>query len=133
GVRGGCARWRAGGWGGPRGREAVLALLLAQLREHAIDTPSDEVERALDALLRRRHRGQILVAALGGRLVGFAALSFGLPLEHGAPGAWLEGLFVGPPARGCGLGTTPLPAAPRAGAGGGAAPGGPAGGAARRR
>jgi GNAT superfamily N-acetyltransferase len=96
---------------GPHDRDALLALLLAQLREHAIDTPPDEVARALDALLRRPHRGRIIVAAAGERLVGFAALSFGLPLEHGAPGAWLEELFVEPASRECGIGTRLLRAA----------------------
>jgi ribosomal protein S18 acetylase RimI-like enzyme len=92
-------------------RDAVLRLLVAQLREHAIDTPPDAVGRALDAVLSNPERGRVLVATDGGSVIGFAALSFVWPLEHGGKSAWLEELYVEPAERGRGVGSALLRAA----------------------
>jgi GNAT superfamily N-acetyltransferase len=100
-------------------REALVALLVAQLRDHGVQTPGADVARTIDVLLERPHRGRLLVAVEDGRAVGLAALSFGFPLEHGGRGAWLEELYVAPAARGRGVGDRLLAAAlDAAGAGG---------------
>src|SRR5262245_56546896 len=67
----------------PDDRDAVLALLTAQLRDHDIATGEAELLRVMDILLVRPHRGRFVVAEEAGRIVGVAALSFGYPLEHG--------------------------------------------------
>jgi GNAT superfamily N-acetyltransferase len=91
-------------------RDAVVELLVAQLRDHAIPTPAGDVARTVDALLTRPHRACVLVA-VAGRAVGVAALSFAWPIEHGGRGAWLEELYVLPEARGRGTGERLLQAA----------------------
>jgi GNAT superfamily N-acetyltransferase len=88
----------------PADRSAVAALLSHQLRDHGIGTSSDAIERLVELLLMRPHRGQFVVAEEAGRLVGLAAVSFGFPVEHGGRGSWLEELYVDPAARGRGLG-----------------------------
>src|SRR2546429_5059912 len=92
--------------------EAVTALLVAQLREHRVQTPEAKIATAVQALLRHPERGRILVAAGEGRPVGVAALSFAWPLEYADRSAWLEELYVEPAARGRGIGTRFLPPAP---------------------
>src|SRR2546428_295044 len=91
--------------------EAVTALLVAQLREHRVQTPEAKIASAIQGLLRRPERGRILVALEGGRPVGVAALSFAWPLEYADRSAWLEELYVEPAARGRGIGTRLLRAA----------------------
>jgi GNAT superfamily N-acetyltransferase len=85
-------------------RDAVLALLTAQLREHDIDTPDAEVAHAIDGMLGHPGRGRILVATLGGRPIGVAWLSSTWTLEHGGRSMWLEELYVEPARRGRGIG-----------------------------
>jgi GNAT superfamily N-acetyltransferase len=101
-------------------RAALVALLVAQLRDHGVGTPDADLARLVDILLVRPHRGRFLVAIEGGRPVGLAAVSFGFPLEHGGRGAWIEELYVEPAARGHGLGERLLAAALDAAADGGA-------------
>src|SRR2546425_11797675 len=101
--------------------EAVTALLVAQLREHRVQTPEAKIASAIQGLLRRPERGRILVALEGGRPVGVAALSFAWPLEYADRSAWLEELYVEPAARGRGIGTRLLRAALRVAAEAGAA------------
>ena len=86
-------------------RDAVLALLAAQLREHDIDTPESEVAHAIDGMLRHPSRGRILVATVGGPPIGVAWLSSTWTLEHGGRSMWLEELYVEPARRGNGIGT----------------------------
>jgi GNAT superfamily N-acetyltransferase len=104
----------------PADRDAVVALLSGQLRDHGIGTSSDAIERMVELLLVRPHRGQFVVAEEAGRVLGLAAISFGFPIEHGGRGAWLEELYVEPGARGHGLGERLLAAALDAAAAGGA-------------
>jgi GNAT superfamily N-acetyltransferase len=85
-------------------RDAVLALLVAQLREHDIDTPEPEVAYAVDGMLRHPGRGRILVATVGGPPIGVAWLSSTWTLEHGGRSMWLEELYVEPARRGQGIG-----------------------------
>src|SRR5436309_8502790 len=100
--------------------EAVTALLVAQLREHRVQTPEAKIASAIQGLLRRPERGRILVALEGGRPVGVAAFSFAWPLEYADRSAWLEELYVEPPTRGRGIGTRLLRAALRVAAEAGA-------------
>src|SRR5213594_496101 len=100
--------------------EAVTALLVAQLREHRVQTPEAKIASAIQGLLRRPERGRILVALEGGRPVGVAAFSFAWPLEYADRSAWLEELYVEPAARGRGIGTRLLRAALRVAAEAGA-------------
>jgi GNAT superfamily N-acetyltransferase len=99
---------------------AVVRLLEAQFREHAIDTPAEAIEGAVGLLLRDPERGRILVATLEGAPVGLAALSFVFTLEHAARSAWLEELYVEPAQREGGIGAALLEAACAAAAGAGA-------------
>jgi ribosomal protein S18 acetylase RimI-like enzyme len=85
--------------------DAVTALLIAQLREHRIDTPAAEIASAVEGIVRHPERGRILVAIEEGTPIGVAALSFVWPIEHGGRSAWLEELYVTPTARGRGIGT----------------------------
>jgi GNAT superfamily N-acetyltransferase len=91
--------------------EAVVELLVAQLREHAIDTPRAALGRAVDGLLRDPDRGRLLVATVDGTTIGVAALSFVHTLEHADRSVWLEELYVAPAHRGRGIGTALLDAA----------------------
>ena len=95
----------------PADRDAALALLLAQLREHDIATPPAAVAAALDGLMTRPERGSVLVATLDGRVVGIAALSATWTIEHGGRAMWLEELYVEPSHRGHGVGGVLLSAA----------------------
>ncbi len=95
----------------PADREAVLALLVAQLREHRIDTPETAIAFALDGLMAHAERGAVLVALVDGGVVGIAALSAMWTLEHGGPAMWLEELYIAPSHRGRGIGRLLLAAA----------------------
>jgi len=92
-------------------REDVVRLLLAQFREHGIDTPEGAVARTVDGLLGNPERGRLLVAAVGDAVVAVAALSFVWSLEHAGRAAWLEELYVVPGERGRGIGRALLRAA----------------------
>ena len=92
-------------------REALRALLGAQLREHGIPLERAALGRAIDGLIERPERGRLLLAERSGRPLGVAALSFVWTLEHGGLSAWLDELYVEPEARGGGTGTALLEAA----------------------
>jgi GNAT superfamily N-acetyltransferase len=93
--------------------EAVVALLVVQLREHHVDTPAADIARATRHVLDHPERGRLVVAVDDGRPVGVAALSFVWPIEHGDRSTWLEELYVTPAVRGRGIGTRLLRAALR--------------------
>ena len=95
----------------PADRDATLALLLAQLREHEIATPPAAVAAALDGLMTHPERGSVLVATRDGRVVGVAALSATWTIEHGGAAMWLEELYVEPSYRSHGVGRALLSAA----------------------
>lgn len=95
----------------PADRDAVLALLLAQLQEHDNTTPTAEVAAGLDGLLEHPERGAVLVAARDDRVIGIAVLSTMWTLEHGGQAIWLDELHVEPAQRGGGVGRRLLAAA----------------------
>jgi GNAT superfamily N-acetyltransferase len=90
-------------------RAAVLALLEAQLAEHAIELASARLAAAVDGALADPSRGVLLGAREGGEApVGVAYLAFTWTIEHGGCTAWLEELYVVPARRGHGIGTALL-------------------------
>ena len=99
---------------------AVTALIVAQLREHRVQTAEAKIANAIRGLFHHPGRGKILVAVGEKGPVGVAALSFAWPLEYGDQSAWLEELYVEPAARGQGIGTRLLRTALRIAAGSGA-------------
>jgi GNAT superfamily N-acetyltransferase len=93
---------------GRRDRAEVIALLAAQLAEHAIELAPDRLASAVDGVLADPARGVLFVARAEGTAVGVAYLSFTWTLEHGGPVGWLEELYVVPSQRGRGIGTALL-------------------------
>ena len=92
-------------------RDEVLALLVAQLRDHESALAETGIAAALDGMLDRPERGAVLVATLDGRIVGIAALSTMWTLEHGGQAVWLDELYDEPAQRGLGIGRALLAAA----------------------
>ena len=89
-------------------RDATVALLVAQMREHDIPTPAARLGVAFDHVLADAARGVILLAWEDRRPVGVAALSYAFPIEVGERTAWLEELYVEPASRERGIGTALL-------------------------
>lgn len=98
------------GLAGPADRDAVIALLGAQLAEHAIELPLVDLAHAVDGVIADPARGVLFVACVEDRAVGVAYLAFTWTLEHGGPVGWLEELYVEPPHRERGIGTMLLDA-----------------------
>jgi GNAT superfamily N-acetyltransferase len=92
-------------------RDAAVALLVAQMREHDIPTPAVRLGAAFDHVVADAGRGAILLAWEGERAIGVAAVSFAFPVEVGARTAWLEELYVEPAFRDRGFGTALLKSA----------------------
>lgn len=95
----------------PTDREHAVRLLVAQLREHGIDTPEEGVRGAIEGALEVPSRGRLLIVRDGDAVIGVAYLSFVWALEHGGQAAWLEELYVVPERRCDGVGTALLHAA----------------------
>lgn len=93
--------------------DAVTTLLVAQLREHRLDTPKEALRQTVVRILDRPRHGRLLVATDAARVVGVAACSFAWPFEHAGRSLWLEELYVVPEWRGRGVGTTLLAAVHR--------------------
>lgn len=89
----------------------VVALLGAQLDEHAIALSRPALAAAVDASLRRPAWNRILLASFRGTSVGVAVLAFNRTLEHGGRAAWLDELYVAPAHREGGIGRRLLRAA----------------------
>jgi GNAT superfamily N-acetyltransferase len=92
-------------------RQSAIRLLIAQLREHGIDTAEEAVGRAVDGVLTDRSRGRILIGRDHDEAIAVAYVSFVWSLEHGGHAAWLEELYVVPERREGGIGTALLHAA----------------------
>jgi GNAT superfamily N-acetyltransferase len=88
----------------PADRDAVCALLDAQMREHAIDRPVADIARVLDTALAEPARAEVLVAEVAGRVVGVAYVAYSWTVERGGTAAWLEELYVAADQRGAGAG-----------------------------
>ncbi|HWK89750.1 MAG TPA: GNAT family N-acetyltransferase [Longimicrobium sp.] len=89
----------------------VIALLAAQLEEHAIPIAREALIAAAEGLVGHAERGAVLLAWRGGQAVGVAAMSYTWTIEHGGPVAWLDELYVVPELRGGGTGRRLLLAA----------------------
>ncbi len=101
-------------------REALIALLLAQLREHEIPLSDAGAARAIDGVLHQPELGRLLIATFEGKAIGLAALSFIWTYEYGGRAVWLDELYVEPARRDRGIGTMLLQAAYRVAADSGA-------------
>ena len=88
----------------PQEAEAIVALLAAQLDEHAIPLARHLLAESVAAALADDSRALILVARDGTRPVGVAFVSFQSSVERGGRIAWLEELYVLPELRGRGIG-----------------------------
>lgn len=95
----------------PEETDAVIALLTAQLEEHAIPLAPELLAAAVDGALADDGRALVLLAREGGRPIGVAYLSFQWTLERGGRVMWLEELYVLPERRGQGIGQRLLDAA----------------------
>lgn len=91
--------------------EAIVALLLGQFEEHAIETGAERLGQAVREMLRNDNLGFLLLAKAGARTIGVAAAALTWTLEHGGKAAWLDELYVEPEYRGKGVGTALLRAA----------------------
>ncbi len=85
-------------------RDALIALLLAQLGEHEIPLDAAGAARAIDGALQQPDWARMLVATRAGEIIGMAALSFIWTYEYGGRAAWLDELYVVPAQRGHGIG-----------------------------
>jgi GNAT superfamily N-acetyltransferase len=93
---------------------ALVAILHRQLGDHSLCPPPAALDATVRMILARPEMARLLVALAGddaGTIVGVAAMTFLLSLEHGGPSAWLEELYVDPSMRGRGVGTALLRAA----------------------
>jgi GNAT superfamily N-acetyltransferase len=92
-------------------RADAVRLLVAQLREHGIDTSERAVRAAVDGAIEEPSRGRVLIVRDGEDAIGVGYVSFVWSLEHGGRSAWLEELYVVPERREHGVGTALLHAA----------------------
>jgi len=87
---------------GPEDRSRCLDLL-QMLRSAAGGQVPSTAGAAFDELLAGQ-RGQILVADHGGKLLGFASVTYNLAMRYGGDYCQLEELIVDPDARGMNVG-----------------------------
>lgn len=98
-------------------RAALASILHRQLAGHSLCPPLAVIDAAVGSILARPEMARLLVAVARGAhgahgaIVGVAAVTFVLSLEHGGLSVWLEELYVDPPARGRGIGASLLRAA----------------------
>ena len=87
----------------------AVALLQAQLREHEIDTPVELLREVVARVQSDARYGFMLLAHDEDHAaVGIAYVAAHLSAEHGGVIGWLEELYVGPGARGAGVGSALL-------------------------
>jgi len=95
----------------PQEAGALIALLAAQLEEHAIPLAPELLAQAVEGALEDDGRALLLVSRDQGVPIAVAYLSFQWTLERGGRVLWLEELFVLPEHRGRGIGQRLLEAA----------------------
>jgi GNAT superfamily N-acetyltransferase len=83
-------------------------LLLRQFEEHHILVCSDDLEKAIAAVIDNENLGFFLMAQKDERIIGVAYVSFNWTLEHCGKSAWLEELYVIPEWRNHGVGRSLL-------------------------
>lgn len=85
---------------------SVVGLFEAQLREHEIVTPREELLSAIQTVIAEPRYGFIFTASgPDGEPIGVAYASSLLSFEHGGISGWLEELYVLPQWRGMGIGS----------------------------
>jgi len=93
---------------GPADRDAVAALLAAQMSEHRIGTEHEKLLRMVDQIMADECYGFLLVAKLNHEIAAVAYVATILSIEHGARVGWLEELYVSPEHRQAGMGSALL-------------------------
>lgn len=84
-------------------REAVAALLTAQLVEHALPAERARIDAGLDAALAPHAPSWLVVAERDGAAVGVLLGNVGASVEKGGRALWIEELYVAPAARRSGV------------------------------
>ncbi len=85
--------------------DEAIVLFDAQLREHNIITPKDDLHNVARAVIADPSTGFLLLALAEAAPVGVAYAASHLSLEHGGRVGWLEELYVLPEKRGYGIGS----------------------------
>jgi GNAT superfamily N-acetyltransferase len=86
--------------------DSAVALFNAQLKEHGITTPADDLRSAVENVVADPRYGFVVLAStIEAGPIGIAYASCLLSLEHGGISGWLEELYVLPQWRGCGIGS----------------------------
>jgi len=86
----------------------VAALFEMQLAEHDVRRSADELVAGLKRLLIEPQQGFVLLAVADDKPIGVAYAARILSLEHGGWSGWLDELYVSPPWRSRGVGSTLL-------------------------
>ena len=90
---------------GSRDLESLLPLVAAFQEFERIPFEIEAARRNLGRLLENGRLGQVLLAELDGRTIGYAILTYGYDLEFGGMDAYLTDLFLIEEERGHGLGS----------------------------
>ena len=86
--------------------ESAVALFSAQLKEHGITRPAEDLRSVAQNVVADPRYGFIVLAStVEAGPVGIAYASCLLSLEHGGTSGWLEELYVLPAWRGRGIGS----------------------------
>jgi ribosomal protein S18 acetylase RimI-like enzyme len=80
-------------------------LLVDQLGEHGIEASPEALTHVLEDATTDMERAFLMLARVGGRVVGVAYVATIMSAEHCGPVAWLEELYVAPDCRHRGIGT----------------------------
>lgn len=91
-------------------QDAVVSLLVAQVKEHRFPSKSEGVAQVVARILSDEQYGFFLVARMGSDIIGVAYVSTIMSVEHGGPVGWLEELYVSPEHREQGVGSALLKA-----------------------
>lgn len=91
-------------------QDAVVSLLVAQVKEHRFPSKSEGVAQVAARILSDEQYGFFLVARMGSDIIGVAYVSTIMSVEHGGPVGWLEELYVSPEHREQGVGSALLKA-----------------------